>query len=385
MKMDLKIKTPIFLIEKNKYLNKKRTLSLSHITELSTSNSPNKKLLKENAKESNFELSKVLSNDSVDFQNINQTILKNVKWTEKEDDLLIQCVNKFGEGNWNKMESCFIGRTRKQIRQRYINTIKIKKISEKLNQTISLNSSMVSSFEEKSDEGKTKEENSFKWNDELDKILLREYFLNKKSWVKISKKIPGSSENSVKNRFYSLLRKIVNKEKKSYKHNFNIFSTNANKETNNDNLILILYKEIFGNEINIEKEYNNLKEKKKILLNNIYCNSDFLENKSKKKNYSVKILLSFLPELLEDKGIDIWDIINELNQRKNNAAIQIFVIIEKHFNCYKCDNNVVMSADTVFENLKNAQTEKLGKVIRNMKLKIMSKYFHRFRYNTLGI
>ena len=99
----------------------------------------------------------------------------------------------------------------------------------------------------------------------------------------------------------------------------------------------------------------------------------------------MKILLSFIPELLEEKGVDISDILNELNQRKNNAAIQIFVIIEKHFNCYKCENNIVMSPDTVFENLKNAQTEKLGKVIRNMKLKITSKYFYRFRYNTLGI
>ena len=54
----------------------------------------------------------------------------------------------------------------------------------------------------------------FKWDDNLDQILLKEYILNKKSWVKISKKIPGSSENSVKNRFYSLLRQKVNKIKK---------------------------------------------------------------------------------------------------------------------------------------------------------------------------
>ena len=79
------------------------------------------------------------------------------------------------------------------------------------------------------------------------------------------------------------------------------------------------------------------------------------------------------------------EILNELNQRKNNAANQIFVVMEKHFNCCKCDTTPGMTADAVFDSLKNAQTEKLGKVIRNMKLKIMSKYFHRFRYNTLGI
>ena len=378
MKMESKIKNPIFLIEKMKFLSKKRTLSFTNITNLSTSNSPNKKLINEKPIELNKPFQEEITNNSVETQNINKTILKKVKWTEKEDNLLMKCITKFGEGKWNEMERCFIGRTRKQIRQRYINNIKIKKISEKINQKIELNLG-TSSLEEK------KENDEFLWNDKLDKMLLKEYFLNKKSWVKISKKIPGSSENSVKNRFYSLLRQIVNKAKKSYKQNYNKNLVTANKENMNNNLIFLIYKEIFGNDENFKTEFNDLNEKKKMLFNNSEFNSELFNNKSKRKNYSVKILLAFLPELLEDKGVDIIEIINELNRRKNNAAIQIFVIIEKHFNCYKCDNSAVMSPDAVFENLKNAQTEKLGKVIRNMKLKIMSKYFHRFRYNTLGI
>ena len=378
MKMESKNKNPIFLIEKTKFLSKKRALSLTNIANLSTSNSPNKKIINEKTTEVNKGYQEETINNSVETQNINKTILKKVKWTEKEDNLLMKCVNKFGEGKWNEMERCFLGRTRKQIRQRYINNIKIKKISEKLNQKISLDLTS-SSLDEK------KDKDEFLWDDNLDKMLLKEYFLNKKSWVKISKKIPGSSENSVKNRFYSLLRQIVNKAKKSYKQNYNKNLTTTFKEDINNNLILLIYKEIFGNNENYKNEYIDLYEKKKLLFNNSGLNSELFNNKSKKKNYSVKILLAFLPELLEDKGVDIIEIINELNRRRNNAAIQIFVIIEKHFNCYKCDNNVVMSPDAVFENLKNAQTEKLGKVIRNMKLKIMSKYFHRFRYNTLGI
>ena len=378
MKMESKNKNPIFLIEKTKFLSKKRALSLTNIANLSTSNSPNKKIINEKPVEVNKGYQEETINNSVETQNINKTILKKVKWTEKEDNLLMKCVNKFGEGKWNEMERCFLGRTRKQIRQRYINNIKIKKISEKLNQKISLDLTS-SSLDEK------KDKDEFLWDDNLDKMLLKEYFLNKKSWVKISKKIPGSSENSVKNRFYSLLRQIVNKAKKSYKQNYNKNLTTAFKEDINNNLIFLIYKEIFGNNENYKNEYIDLYEKKKLLFNNSGLNSELFNNKSKKKNYSVKILLAFLPELLEDKGVDIIEIINELNRRRNNAAIQIFVIIEKHFNCYKCDNNVVMSPDAVFENLKNAQTEKLGKVIRNMKLKIMSKYFHRFRYNTLGI
>ena len=380
MKMDIKVKPPVFLIEKNKFLAKKRNSSPTILTNLSTSNSPNKKKIEEVPKEISFQLPKEPIKNPINIQTINQTILKNVKWTKNEDNILINCINRFGEGKWNEMERCFTGRTRKQIRQRYVNNIKIKKISENMNQKISLNSSSSSINEKIIDE-----KHSFIWNDKLDKILLREYFLNKKSWVKISKKIPGSSENSVKNRFYSLLRQLVNNEKKEYKSNFYFNSAYFTNENINNNLALLIYKEIFGNEMNSEKDYNNLLEKKKMLFKDFKLNSEYFHNKSQKKNYSVKILLTFLPELLERKGIDIMDILNELNQRKNNAAIQIFVVIEKHFNCIKCDNNSGMAADAVFDNLKNAQTEKLGKVIRNMKLKIMSKYFHRFRYNTLGI
>ena len=380
MKMESKVKPPIFLIEKNKFLAKKRTSSPSNLTNLSTSYSQNKKKLKEEPKEISNQLTKEPIKNPVNIQSINQPKLKNVKWTQNEDNILIKCVNKFGEGKWQEMERCFTGRTRKQLRQRYISILKIKKISENTNQIIPLNSSFSGN-----DEKLINEKHSFIWNDKLDKILIREYFLNKKSWVKISKKIPGSSENSVKNRFYSLLRQLANKAKRKYKNDFYSISTDLNKDNMNNNLNLIIYKEIFGNGINSEKEIHNLYEKKKMLLQSFVFNSEYFYSKSKKKNYSVEILLSFLPELLEDKGIDIMEILNELNQRKNNAANQIFVVMEKHFNCCKCDTTAGMTADAVFDSLKNAQTEKLGKVIRNMKLKIMSKYFHRFRYNTLGI
>ena len=181
MKMESKNKNPIFLIEKTKFLSKKRALSLTNIANLSTSNSPNKKIINEKPIEVNKGYQEETINNSVETQNINKTILKKVKWTEKEDNLLMKCVSKFGEGKWNEMERCFLGRTRKQIRQRYINNIKIKKISEKLNQKISLDLTS-SSLDEK------KDKDEFLWDDNLDKLLLKEYFLNKKSWVKISKK-----------------------------------------------------------------------------------------------------------------------------------------------------------------------------------------------------
>ena len=385
MKMKMKVKSPIFLIKKISFLNKKRNFSASNLDNLSTSYSPNKQLMKENIEITDEEKKNGTNKDSVKIiQNNNNTNSKKIKWTQNEDNLLIDCVNKYGIGKWNEMKNCFIGRTRKQIRQRYIIIIKKKKISENIEQPISLNTSTLTD-DEKTEANKIKETDSFEWNNELDKILLREYFLNKKSWVKISKKIPGSSENSVKNRFYSLLRQLVNKIKKSYKCNLAFDYLHINKETKNNNLIFLINKEIFGNQIIFNNEYNNLIEMKKMLFISKKFNSENLNNASKQKNYSVKILLSFLPELLTDKGIDIEEIVEELNQRKIKATVQIFVIIEKYFNCPKCENNNNISTDSNFDNLKNAQTEKLGKVIKNIDLKIMSKYFYRFRYNTLGI
>ena len=380
----MKVKPPIFIIEKMNFLTKKRNISTTNLENLSTSNSPNKQLKKEDTKIINEEKKNESIDNSVKIQNNNQTNSKKIKWTENEDELLMDCVNKFGFGKWNEMKNCFIGRTRKQIRQRYIIIIKKKKISENKIQPISLNSTTITDDEKTETNNIKKLNDAFKWNDELDKILLKEYFLNKKSWVKISKKIPGSSENSVKNRFYSLLRQLVNKTKKSFKCNLSLNSLYSIKEITTNNYIFLLYKEIFGNQIKLNNEYNNLIANKKMLFVSKNFNTICLNNKSKQKNYSVKILLSFLPELLTDKGVNIEEIIEELNQRKINAATQIFVIIERYFDCYKCEHKSI-STDAEFESLKNEQTEKLGKVLIKMDIKIMSKYFYRFRYNTLGI
>ena len=384
MKVNMKVKPPIFIIKKMNFLTKKRNISASNLENLSTSNSPNKQLKKEESKKINEEKQSESINNSVKIQNNNQTNSKKIKWTQNEDELLMDCVNKFGLGKWNEMKNCFIGRTRKQIRQRYIIIIKKKKISEDKVQPISLNTTSITD-DEKTETNNLKESNdAFKWNDELDKILLKEYFLNKKSWVKISKKIPDSSENSVKNRFYSLLRQLVNKTKKSFKCNLSLNSLYSSEEKTTNNYIFLLYREIFGSQIKLNNEYNNLIANKKMLFISKNYNTICLNNKSKQKNYSVKILLSFLPELLTDKGVNIKEIIEELNQRKINAATQMFVIIERYFTYNKCDSKNI-STDAEFEHLKNEQTEKLGKVLIKMDIKVMSKYFYRFRYNTLGI
>lgn len=378
---ELSQKDSIFFIEKQPYLNRKRNNSINSELSLKNFQIPEEQSFQ-------IESAKNISFNTGETTNILRPILKKGKWSEEEDNLLIKYINKFGVGKWNKIERYLIGRSRKQIRQRYISNIKIKKISEEIKSNISYNSE--SSSDEESNQNKEtlkiiqKEKeyskNEFKWNESLDQILLKEYLLNKKSWVKISKKIPGSSENSVKNRFYSLLRQKANRVKKAYKYRNRVQF--ENNEKNNNNLILLVKKEISGNIDNSNKCY----EGKEILFKNL--ESDHLNNKSLKKNYSVEILLEFLPELLIEKGIDISEILNELNDRKNIAARKIFITIEKHFDSnknYENNDYSSISTDIEFDNLQNLQSEKLGNIIKNMKLKIMYKHFHRFRYNTLGI
>ena len=382
------LKPQIFLIEKNYLLTKKRNLSINSNTNVSPIIPVKKKCAKDDLIQKNND--KIDSNNSYgEIRNNNIPIFKKGKWSEDEDNLLIKYINKFGVGKWNKIERFFVGRTRKQIRQRYISNIKIKKISDEITQNISYNSysSSSSDEEENKDNLIAGEKIIFKWDDYLDRVLLKEYFLNKKSWVKISKKIPGSSENSVKNRFYSLLRQKLNKTKKEYKYKYMNKSMPKKSENNDNNLILLIKKEIYGNKKNIDN--NDIEDPKQIIFNNIFFENDNSDNKSKRRNYSVEILLEFLPELLEDKGINICEILNELQQRKNTAAKQIFIVIERHFDCRKDSENNddynSISTDIEFDSLQNMQSEKLGMVIKNMKLKIMYKYFHRFRYNTLGI
>ena len=382
------LKPQIFLIEKNYLLTKKRNLSINSNTNVSPIIPVKKKCAKDDLIQKNND--KIDSNNSYgEIRNNNIPIFKKGKWSEDEDNLLIKYTNKFGVGKWNKIERFFVGRTRKQIRQRYISNIKIKKISDEITQNISYNSysSSSSDEEENKDNLIAGEKIIFKWDDYLDRVLLKEYFLNKKSWVKISKKIPGSSENSVKNRFYSLLRQKLNKTKKEYKYKYMNKSMPKKSENNDNNLILLIKKEIYGNKKNIDN--NDIEDPKQMIFNNIFFENDNSDNKSKRRNYSVEILLEFLPELLEDKGINICEILNELQQRKNTAAKQIFIVIERHFDCRKDSENNddynSISTDIEFDSLQNMQSEKLGMVIKNMKLKIMYKYFHRFRYNTLGI
>lgn len=116
--------------------------------------------------------------------------LKKGKWTNEEDEILTNWVVEHGASNWGKLSNLNLikGRNCKQIRDRWINvlSLKLKKVV---------------------------------WNEQTERILLEKYLLYGSCWTKISEFIKDSSENIIKNKFYSMLRKTANKYTKNKANN----------------------------------------------------------------------------------------------------------------------------------------------------------------------
>jgi hypothetical protein len=310
------------------------------------------------------------------WKNCLNPIIKKGKWDLNEDKIIIDYVKTHGEGNWNLIQSSLVGRTTKQIRERYVNHIK-NKISN--------------------------EENiNFKWNDKLDIILIQNYIIYEGSFVKISENIKGTSPNMVKNRFYSLLRQCVNRlmKNKIYceSQKIKILKNEINSQKNNN-------KNNYNEDYNIKKIndlmlnlYNDEITNKNLILSNpdLFFNS-WNNNQSKKKNYTVKILLDFLPELIEEKGINIERVKTMENDRKIGIT-KIVTILSNHlYNQFMNELNIenknitnevkicnVKEGNSKSSILFNMQMAQLGFVFEALKLKMMQTYFIRLKRKTLG-
>ena len=100
-----------------------------------------------------------------------------------EDRKLLNWVSKIGPSKWAICAHSIVGRSGKQCRERYYNALcpNIKRGG---------------------------------WTPEEDFLLFRMYEENGSQWSKIAKSFQGRTENSLKNRFYSTLRKIETERKK---------------------------------------------------------------------------------------------------------------------------------------------------------------------------
>jgi len=176
-------------------------------------------------------------------------------WTIQEDQKLIEWIKKEGPQSWTKCANKIFGRSGKQCRERYLNILspKIKK--------------------------------GF-WTAVEDYNIFQAYNQYGSKWSHISAALPGRSENSVKNRFYSTLRKHLNQirlldaDKKNkwmardVNHNDKIaeeiskIAKSAKKCKVED--LLLIYPAVFET---LKEDYNNfIKDKKNSLENDLKIN-----------------------------------------------------------------------------------------------------------------
>jgi len=126
-------------------------------------------------------------------------------WTKDEDKQLMDLVGQYGQ-NWSLISSSIEGRTGKQVRERWLN---------KLNPEIDR-----SRFMEKEDEN-----------------IVELYKKLGPKWKDISKEMKGRTENMVKNRFYSSIKK-------------NLLINNPE-----------VYKELFQNDMKLEENEAKIQQK----------------------------------------------------------------------------------------------------------------------------
>ena len=104
-------------------------------------------------------------------------IKKKGGWSKEEDNQLLDWVSRKGARKWTECSRNMKGRSGKQCRERWVNIL----------------------------DPSVKKGN---WSEEEQKCIFESLIRNLSSWSQMAKSLPGRTENSIKNYFYSSVRRI---------------------------------------------------------------------------------------------------------------------------------------------------------------------------------
>ena len=230
---------------------------------------------------------------SARYKRIKPGLIKG-SWTQEEDNELLKLYKQYGK-NWSDISKFMPYRTGKQIRDRFLNAL-------------------------------DKNLNKEKFSQEEDEKIIKWYYVYGNSWCKIATKLKGRTGDMIKNRFYSSLKKIIEKNKsKRIRKKIKLKNNNKKKTTKNAKTQTDFYEDYFkinkcdfgvNTNLYIPLNYD---------LNNNFCNNN---------NFSNTIQNNFILNIQNSYENNNNFNINSIDNNNN------YSILDENFINFNCNLNI---------------------------------------------